>query len=192
MNCPECGGRLIEAQNGELVCSKCGLVAGNPRPIHRLPMDETFAPTCDLAFGKSLGFTLPKSGLHKVLAMAPEGRNDLGLRARFIQIIETRVDPPYIRNLLQHGSRLLKQLGLDEDTPANHRIANDYGKLLRIIGAFIHIAHLEREHPATRIAQATLQYMMNTEKKLADMKEQLKLKFKEKDLKLVSAILDKV
>ena len=185
VRCPECGGSLREA-DGEVVCSNCGLVLDELNMIHRLPMDETYAPTCDLAFGKSLGFTLPKSGLHKVLAMAPEGKKDLGLRARHIRLIESKVDPPYVRKLLEHGSKLFKQMGLDEDTPINHQLANIYGKMLRIVGAFIHVAHLERKYPAPRIARATLHHLLSKQ----SLKANIELKFKPEDLKLVSVILD--
>ena len=185
--CPECGGTPVDV-DGELVCSNCGLVLDELNMIHRLPMDETYAPTCDLAFGRSLGSTLQGRALHKVLAMAPAGKKDLGLRARHIRIIESKVEPSYIRRLLEYGSKLFKQLGLDEDTPVNHQLANLYGRLLRIVGAFIHVAHLERKHPASRIAKATLHYLLSRHRNLEDLG--VDLKFKPKDLKLVQKLSD--
>ncbi|MEM2126608.1 MAG: hypothetical protein QXH67_00085 [Candidatus Bathyarchaeia archaeon] len=120
--------------------------------VHRLPFGETYAWVSHLAFGKSLGDTLPASQLYKVIV--PNGREDLPARVRSLKAVVQAVDPPSTKRLLELGSSMMKSLGLDADTVRNHLIADELGRLLRKIGAIHYVGGFKVELP--RIAAAAL------------------------------------
>jgi len=157
--CPEClEARIVEdPETGERVCTACGYVEGRVES-QDLPWDTTYAFTSNIAFGKSLGGTAPRR-LFKVLAKAPNGAEDLPLRARQIQIVASAVDPPKVRNLLDYGSKLLREIGMDEDTEFNHLFADHYGRLLRKIGAFLQVSGLNVQ--GYMVARAALWHLLD-------------------------------
>jgi len=68
--CPEClEARVYEDhEKGECVCTNCGyVVRQQPAMIHRLPFDQTYALENQLVFNKSLGGTLDKKTVGRVL-----------------------------------------------------------------------------------------------------------------------------
>ena len=67
-------------------------------------------------------------------------RGEASLPVRQIQVITQIVDPPLVKSMLTYGSRLLKEMGLDRDTDRNHIFADQYGRLLRKIAAYIMIS----------------------------------------------------
>ena len=154
--CPSC----LEAQvytdpeNGECVCRSCGLVIEQEADmVQTLPFDTTYALTSNMSFGKSLGGTLPRQQLFKVLAKAPAGTLDLPIRSTQIQVISSAVDPPLVKKMLEYGSRMLKDLGLDRDTDECHLFADQYGRLLRKIAGFIQVSRVDvQPHLVVRAA----------------------------------------
>jgi len=125
-----------------------------PRFSTDLPFDTTYAPTCNVAFGKSLGDTLPPQGLYKVLAKAPKGSQDLGLRARLIRIILSYQDHPLVKRALECTSRQLKRMRLDQ----NYAFANDVGALVRKLISYLTIA--KAEYNNSYIVNAIIYYLL--------------------------------
>ena len=113
--------------NGELACRKCGLVQESFSLVHRIPFGQTYQPTNMLTFGKSLGNTLDRFGLLRVLAKGRNGAADLGIRARQIMVLTSTVEPQSLKNALQHASKTLIALGFGE----NHVFSNEVGSVLR-------------------------------------------------------------
>ncbi|MEM3622781.1 MAG: hypothetical protein QXR76_03305 [Candidatus Bathyarchaeia archaeon] len=153
--CVQCGGP-IQRRKHELVCMECGLVQGEAvSMVHRLPMDVTYQPTNLLVFGKGLGDTLDHNGLLRVLAKAPNGTKDLGLRARFIRILTQMVEPPPLKKALEHASKTLSLLKFDQD----HLVSNDVGALIRKCFAW---AFLTRQQISQKqLAHAAIFYVLN-------------------------------
>jgi len=124
----KCDHDFVKApNNGELACRKCGLVQESFSMVHRLPFDQTYQPTNMLTFGKSLGNTLDRWGLLRVLAKGRNGAADLGIRARQIMVLTSTVEPQSLKNALQHASKTLTALGFGE----NHVFSNEIGSVLR-------------------------------------------------------------
>jgi len=154
-----------------------------------LPFDVTYAPTCNVAFGKSLGDTLPPKGLYKVLAKAPKGSEDLGLRARLIRIILSYEDHPLVKRALEYASKQLKRIGLEP----NYAFANDVGALVRKLVSYLANAKVEfnNSHLVNAIIYYSLckhgiQYSPRKTEKLLNVEFcNAKLRFKPKDLELV-------
>jgi len=154
-----------------------------------LPFDTTYAPTCNVAFGKSLGDTLPPQGLYKVLAKAPKGSQDLGLRARLIRIILSYQDHPLVKRALEHASRQLKRMELDQ----NYAFANDVGALVQKLISYLAIS--KAEYNNSYIVNAIIYYLLRkyevqcsskTTNKLVTAEFcKAKLRFTPRDLKLV-------
>ena len=68
--CPECLEARVydDPETGERVCTVCGyVVRQQPTMIHRLPFDQTYALENQLVFNKSLGGTLDKKTVGRVL-----------------------------------------------------------------------------------------------------------------------------
>jgi len=145
--CMECGGELYKAGDGEVACQNCGLVwNGQLVERDRIPVSEPavenghaeshWNPECSLAFGKSLGNTLPLRGLYKVLAKAPAGTKDLGLRARQISFMLCYEEPPQLRKALEYASKRIREMKADMIYP----FVNDVGSLLRKVVAYLIIS----------------------------------------------------
>lgn len=68
--CPECLEARVydDPETGERVCTVCGyVIKQQPTMIHRLPFDQTYALENQLVFNKSLGGTLDKKSIGRVL-----------------------------------------------------------------------------------------------------------------------------
>ena len=126
--------------------------------VRTLPFDTTYALTSNMSFGKSLGGTLPRQQLFRVLAKAPAGTLDLPIRSTQIQVISSAVDPPLVKKMLEYGSRVLKDLGLDRDTDECHLFADQYGRLLRKLAAFIQVSRVSVQPHL--VARAALCYLL--------------------------------
>ena len=193
--CPECFAKALvfDRETGEIVCSNCGYVVEEEYPEFKMSSSlpfgteekpNTFALESNIAYGKSLGFTMPKKHLYHILARVNEEHNsEAGLPVRQIQVITQTVDPPLVKSMLTYGSRLLKELGLDRDTDRNHIFADQYGRLLRKIAAYIMISKSSLQpHQAARAALYHLLSEVDREK-AEEVKE--KYPFNKKYLKLV-------
>lgn len=141
----ECGGKLQETRDGEVVCSRCGLVwndggfqIGDQIPFND-EMDERgdyenhWHITSTLSFEKIGSPTLDRYKLYRVLAKSPNGRTDLGIRSRQIRVFSSAVDHPQVLKLLRLGSELCKKFGLDD----RHAFANFLGHALRRIAILL-------------------------------------------------------
>jgi hypothetical protein len=147
--CLECGGGLV-VRDGEVVCSRCGLVWSFENTADYVPFPECgeaegvdgssfeghWQPGNTLAFLKGLGDPALANGkgkaLMRVLAKSPNGIEDLGLRARYIKTLVEWEDPPQLRRVLSRISVLLAQMGQRE----NWLLANYTGNLARKTVAF--------------------------------------------------------
>jgi len=142
--CPECFSKsvVLDRETGEYVCMNCGYVIeeDGSRMSKAIPFGteekpNTFALTSHIAYGKSLGFTMPKSHLFRVVAenikkrmnrSGNVGGDKIPIPIRQIQTITETVDPPIVKSILNYGSRLLKEFGFDGDTDSNHVFADRY------------------------------------------------------------------
>jgi len=147
--CLECGGGLV-VRDGEVVCSRCGLVGSVENTADYVPFPEYgeaegvdgsrfeghWQPGNTLAFLKGLGDPALANGrgkaLMRILAKSPNGAEDLGLRARYIKTLVEWEDPPQLRRVLSRISLLLAQMGQRENWP----LANYAGNLARKTVAF--------------------------------------------------------
>ena len=151
--CPECLKMTIKIVGVMRICYKCGLELGRWELDPSLPFDTTYAPTSSMALGRSLGGTLPSKQAYRVLMMSPTGRKDIGLRARYINIIHEANESPTVKKLLEYGSGLLKSLGLEE----KHVFANIYADHLRKMGVYLEAKRIGRPH---RYAHALLGHLI--------------------------------
>jgi len=147
--CLECGGGLV-VRDGEVVCSRCGLVWSVENTADYVPFPEDgeddvgavkcfeghWQPGNRLAFLKGLGDPALANGrgraLMRVLAKSPNGATDLGLRATQIRALVEWEDPPQLRRVLSRISFLLAVMGQRE----NWLLADYAGKLARKLVAF--------------------------------------------------------
>lgn len=164
--CPECFKKTIihESKSGEHVCSNCGYVLEEKsRFVNSLPWNTSYALSSHIAEGKSLGFTMPESHLFKILARVNEenGLNGAPLPIRQVKTVSYTVDPPLVKRILRYGSRLLKNLGLATDKTSNHILADQYGRLLRKIAAYIIIAKSQDYLKPHLAARAALYYLLS-------------------------------
>ena len=122
---------------------------------------NTFALTSYIAYGKSLGSTMPRSHLYRVIAKVSAENKDWKqpVPIRQIQAIAETVDPAIVRSMLNYGSRVLKSLGYDGDTDKNHMLADRYGRLLRKIATYIMVSK-ESLQPY-QAARAALFYLLS-------------------------------
>lgn len=192
--CPEClqPSVIYDPEQGEYVCTKCGLVLDYQAFLNSLPFGteeqpNTFALTSHIAFGKSLGDTMPRKYLFRVLARVNDenGRRDK-LPVRQIQVITETFDPPLVKSMLNYGSRLLKQLDFDGDTERNHVFADEYGRLLRKLAAFLMVGKLKVQPHL--VARAALYYLLSkTDGERAEEAKKM-FPFNEKHLRIVSLV----
>ena len=151
--CPECLEMTVKIVGVMRVCHKCGLELGRWELDQSLPFDSTYAPTSSMALGRSLGGTLPSNQVYRVLMKSPTGRTDIGLRARYINIVHESNETPTVKKLLEYGSGLLKNLGLEE----RHVFANIYADHLRKMGVYLEAKRIGRPH---RYAHALLGHLI--------------------------------
>jgi len=145
--CPECGAELSHVDNAQ-VCVECGLVWDGYDRIERdripmpeydggLHMERCWNPECSLAFGKNLGARpLRLHELFRVIVKGPNGTEDAGLRAKLLRLIELKVDHPYVKRLVKYGSQICKQFGLHRRDAVALSFAEEYGRVLRKLGAY--------------------------------------------------------
>ncbi|MGB9779117.1 MAG: TFIIB-type zinc ribbon-containing protein [Candidatus Bathyarchaeales archaeon] len=164
--CLECGGSLMRAE-GEVVCAKCGRVWGSENVDDAVPFPEDgdgdghfeghWQPASSLCFLKGIGDPAVQNGggksLMRVLALAPTGGEDLGLRAQRIKVMAQMEDPPQLKRILTRISLLLDKFGMR----SNHEIADYTGNLARRIVAFCLTAKLQI---STRLADAIVKHAL--------------------------------
>jgi len=119
-------------------------------------------------------------GLMRVLAKAPSGGEDLGIRARMIKLIAQAEDPPQLRRILARVSQLLDKLGFR----GSHELADYTGKLARKIVAFALVAHVQ---VPTRVADAIVKHALRKLQLKTNINEQT-LDAKDEDLKFVGGL----
>ena len=151
--CPECLEMTVKIVGVMRVCRRCGLELGRWEMDVSLPFDTTYAPTSSMVLGRSLGGNLPSKQAYRVLMKSPTGRTDLGLRARYLNIVHETNETPTAKKLIEYGSGLLKSLGFEE----KHVIANIYADHLRKLGAYLMAKRLSRTH---RYAQTLLGHLV--------------------------------
>jgi len=128
--CPEClSSRIVEdPETGEVICRSCGYVIEKlPNLDFRLPFGTTYALESPLAVGKSLGGTITRQGLYRILAKSAAGTEDLGIRARHIRIMIETNDPPDLARILRKGTSLIKEFNLENEK----LLAHDLGRNIR-------------------------------------------------------------
>jgi len=128
--CPEClSSKIIEdPETGEVICRSCGYVIEKlPNLDFRLPFGTTYALESPLAVGKSLGGTITRQGLYRILAKSAAGTEDLGIRARHIRIMIETNDPPDLARILRKGTGLIKEFNLENEK----LLAHDMGRNIR-------------------------------------------------------------
>ena len=128
--CPEClSAKIVEdPETGEVICRSCGYVIEKlPNLDFRLPFGTTYALESPLAVGKSLGGTITRQGLYRILAKSAAGTEDLGIRARHIRIMIETNDPPDLAKILRKGTSLIKEFNLENEK----LLAHDLGKNIR-------------------------------------------------------------
>jgi len=126
--CPECLNARVyfDPERNERVCGDCGtVVEENVEYDESLPFDLSYAPSSDLAFGKSLGGTLNGKALMRVLAKT--GTEDLGIRARMIRVLTETVEPPALIEVLKLAYETSRKFHLDHDKLFNH----EFGRTVR-------------------------------------------------------------
>ena len=160
--CLECGGSLKHGRDGEVACSRCGLVWGYDGFDMRVPFSTQMAesrdfedhwhPPCSLAFLKGLGGTLDLKGTMRVLK-----RNGwAGIRFRAAYARKAKEESQALNRVLERLSRILDQAGLRGDP-----VAADYvGRLARKITAFSKHLGL-RGMSGRRLADAIAYYALN-------------------------------
>jgi len=189
--CFDCGGSL-RVVDGEVFCERCGRVWGVENVDWSVPFPEDesgvdvhfeghWQPGSSLAFLKGLGDPSLDNcrgrGLMRVLAKAPSGGEDLGIRARMIKLIAQAEDPPQLRRILARISQLLDKLGFR----GSHELADYTGKLARKIVAFALIAHIQ---VPMRMADAIVKHALQKLQPKTSVNEQT-LDAKDDDLRFV-------
>jgi len=189
--CFDCGGSL-RVVGGEVFCEKCGRVWGVENVDWSVPFPEDgggvdvrfeghWQPGSSLAFLKGIGDPALDhcrgKGLMRVLAKAPSGSEDLGIRARMIKLIAQAEDPPKLRRILSRISQLLDKLGFR----GSHELADYTGNLARKIVAFALVAHIQ---VPTSMADAIVRHALRKFQPKTKIDGQT-LNAKDEDLKFV-------
>jgi len=162
--CPEClSSKIVEdPETGEVICRSCGYVIEKlPNLDFRLPFGTTYALESPLAVGKSLGGTITRQGLYRILAKSAAGTEDLGIRARHIRIMIETNDPPDLARILKIGNNLIKKFNLENEK----LLANDLGRNIR--RAYWLITQLVVRVPQKRIAETALYVTLRQRKRKA-------------------------
>ena len=162
--CPEClSSKIVEdPKTGEVICRSCGYVIEKlPNLDFRLPFGTTYALESPLAVGKSLGGTITRQGLYKILAKSAAGTEDLGIRARHIRIIAETNDPPDLARILRKGTSLIKKFNLENEK----LLAHDLGRNIR--RAYWLTTQLAIRIPKKAIAETALYITIQKHKRKA-------------------------
>lgn len=144
--CFECGGKL-EEKDRELVCVKCGLVWDDgaiedtyipfAESEQKQDFENQWSPPGQLAFNKELGTNQFLSNRSFCRIASITGKQDLGLRARHIRMLTVKTEHPWIISLLSYGKHVCEQFNLHRHDEACITFANEYGRLLRKVGAYL-------------------------------------------------------
>jgi hypothetical protein len=140
----------LQEREGDVVCPQCGLVyAENMVEDDRIPFSEDnvqsghseshYSPGGQLVFGAGNG-ARPRDDvrvLFSVLARAPAGQKDLPLRVQHIRILISKRDHPVVESLLSFGSGFCKKHGLHSNLDEHTKFADELGRMLRRVGAYI-------------------------------------------------------
>ena len=164
--CPECASSSIfrDRENGERVCRNCGCVIEQDNLVNTLPMGTTYALENHMAFGRSLGGTLPTKQIYQVLASAPAQKLDLPIRSTQIQVMSNAVESPTVRAMLSYSSEMFHALGLDDDSEICHALSNHFGLRVRSFGAFLQCAKNPRIKPQIAARAAMYVTMLKVER----------------------------
>lgn len=145
--CLDCGGNIVE-KDEELCCSKCGRVWSEQVKveIEGIPFETDavesghaeshWQPGCQLAFGKGLGSYMALRSFYRVLASAPSGKENLGLRVQHTKIMVNRFDHPFVTTMLSYGSALAKDFNLHDGTEFGIKFADFFGHAIRKVSAY--------------------------------------------------------
>ena len=203
--CVECGCLLNSSSDGTLCCVSCGREYEFGRmEENRIPMSEegceqghsenNYNPGCNLAFGNGLGSQIKVNDLYRVLVQCSQGQpsgsnGDLGLRARCIRILTSKLDHPIITTLLSYGNALCKEYDLNNGDPVDLQFAETLGIMLRRIGALYALRN-ESNVRMKSLANACFcavykRFFLNTGAMLKAMRE---LKVQEGDINYVEYI----
>lgn len=161
--CPECGSINFRQIDGEVVCTGCGLVRSRLlQHFSTNDYSETSSPVTNLDFGKNLGNTLRTApqfrDVFKVLAKAPAGIEDIGLRARHMRVMSSRNETPAIHRMLEVGSAICREFGMEGDYAL--LFADHLGKLLRNVGFSVYLLKTKGEAVRAKwLAVATFVYV---------------------------------
>lgn len=126
--CPEClqPSFIYDVEAGEKVCTSCGYVATHEQQFDQsLPFDTTYALESDLAYGRSLGTSLSKMQLYRVLAKSRNGAADLGIRASQVRVIAETVEHPTLLQILNTCYSLSKTWRLQKDVLFNDTLGRN-------------------------------------------------------------------
>ena len=162
--CPEClSSKIVEdPETGEVICKSCGYVIEKlPNLDFRLPFGTTYALESPLAVGKSLGGTITRQGLYRILVKSAAGAEDLGIRARHIRIMIETNDPPDLARILKKGNNLIKKYNLENEK----LLAHDLGKNIR--RAYWLTTQLAIRIPKKAIAETALYITIQKRKRKA-------------------------
>jgi len=161
--CSNCGEMefVTDKETSEVCCTTCGLVQNNGEDMCFKPtfgQGKHSSPTSHLSFNHSLGDTLSRNDLFRVLAKTTEPglkfddkthqlvvdkdltvemredvknylRQNIGLRARFIRILNCSTDPPWVKKALGIGEELCREFGIVGEDAVIFR--DYYGRLLK-------------------------------------------------------------
>jgi hypothetical protein len=139
--CSDCGSFKLRRIGNETVCMSCAVVQNNGHSLQHFMSDygeqAQGSPMTYLAFGKNLGHTLgaaPQSrkDFFEVLAKAPGGTEDIGLRVRFMKVMSSLNEPAAIHRMIEVGSSLCREFCMEGDDAL--LFADHLGKLLRKVG----------------------------------------------------------
>ena len=160
----------------------------NPKN-HSFQMNESFSASAlshHVAFGENLE-TVSQNFRYRVVAkVSRENGKPDEVPVRQIQVITEMIDPPLMKNMLNYGSYLLKELGYDRDMVKNHILADYYGRLLRKLAVYLMDKKLSV--PPNQVVHAALFYLL-TKTDMKKAQEMLKkFPFDKKYLRIVALV----
>jgi len=177
--CPSCGGAL-QIKEGAVVCTKCGLIVDEElEAVHNLPFGQTFQPSNNLHLGRGLGKPLPTNNreLYRILALSPNGTQDLPIRARQIRTLMEYREHPIVASALKTAYNLAIKYGFKQDNDAGAMWLNGLGKIIRRVSSFL-VYMGENARNVSFFTKAVFTYYVSktvSEKKAEEIKEDLRV-----------------
>ena len=130
--CMECGSMKPREVEGRTICSSCGVEKDNDQDLSvDFDLGLQGSPGDHLAFGRGLGW-VSRRDLLRILATAPGGSRDLGLRRQHMSVMSNYLEPPAVHRMLEIGRKLCKPFdfkGADWDV-----FGNRLGDIIRKVG----------------------------------------------------------